>query len=132
MNNTRSEVIGIDVEIQDLQTVLYNSLISLWVNNIEGYGRAYKNTKNDKLRYEYYLGKKEYKKDTEQVKSFLSGNPEYPKEKMHIKASNLYWGFTTSLNGLYTLLRKMHTGNTSDYVLWFVIILAIFLLVGVI
>ncbi len=78
------------------------------------------------------LGKKEYKKDTEQVKSFLSGNPEYPKEKMHIKASNLYWGFTTSLNGLYTLLRKMHTGNTSDYVLWFVIILAIFLLVGVI
>jgi len=78
------------------------------------------------------LGKKEYKKDTEQIKSFLSGNPEYPKEKMHIKASNLYWGFTTNLKGLYTLLRKMHTGNTSDYVLWFVIILAIFLLVEVI
>ncbi len=78
------------------------------------------------------LGKKEYKKDTEQIKSFLSGNPEYPKEKMHIKASNLYWGFTTNLKGLYALLRKMHTGNTSDYVLWFVIILAIFLVIEVI
>lgn len=60
MNNTRTEVIGIDFEIQDLQTVLYDSLISLWVDNIDGYGRAYKNTKNDKVLYEYYLGKDEY------------------------------------------------------------------------
>ena len=77
------------------------------------------------------LGNKQYKKETEQVKSFLSGNPEYPKEKMQIKASNLYWGFTTSLKGFYNILRKIHTGNVSDYVLWFVIILAIFLLIGV-
>ena len=78
------------------------------------------------------FGKKDYKKDTEQIKSFLSGNPEYEKEKMQVKASNLYWGFTTSLRGLYNVLKKMHTGNTSDYVLWFVIILAIFLLIEVI
>lgn len=78
------------------------------------------------------FGKKEYKKDTEQIKSFLSGNPEYEKDKMQVKASNLYWGFTTSLRGLYNVLRKMHTGNASDYVLWFVIILAIFLLIEVI
>jgi len=77
------------------------------------------------------FGNKTYKKDTEQVKSFLSGNPEYPKEQMHIKASNLYWGFTTSMEGFYKLLCKMHTGNASDYVLWFVIILAIFLLIEV-
>ena len=77
------------------------------------------------------FGNKTYKKDTEQVKSFLSGNPEYPKEKMHIKASNLYWGFTKSMEGFYKLLCKMHTGNASDYVLWFVIILAIFLLIEV-
>jgi len=77
------------------------------------------------------FGNRQYKKETEQVKSFLSGNPEYPKEKMQIKASNLYWGFTTSLKGFYNILRKMHTGNVSDYVLWFVIVLAIFLLIGV-
>ena len=77
------------------------------------------------------FGSKAYKKETEQIKSFLSGNPEYPKEQMHIKSSNLYWGFTTSLRGFYKVLRKMHTGNVSDYVLWFVIILAIFLLIEV-
>ena len=78
------------------------------------------------------FGKKGYKEDTEQVKSFLSGNPEYEKEKMHIKASNLFWGFTTSLRWVYSVLRKMHTGNASDYVLWFVVILAVFLLIEVI
>ena len=78
------------------------------------------------------FGNKNYKKQTEQTKSFLSGNPEYEKEKMHVKASNLYWGFTESLKGLYYILRKMHTGNASDYVLWFVIVLALLLLLGVI
>jgi hypothetical protein len=78
------------------------------------------------------FGKTHYKKGTEQVKSFLSGNPEYEKEKMQVKASNLYWGFTTSLKGLYAILKKMHTGNATDYVLWFVVILAIFLLIEVI
>jgi hypothetical protein len=77
------------------------------------------------------FGTKDYKKDTEQIKSFLSGNPEYEKEQMHIKASNLYWGFTTSLKGFYAILKRMHTGNASDYVLWFVIILAIFFIIEV-
>lgn len=78
------------------------------------------------------FGKTQYKKGTEQVKSFLSGNPEYEKEKMQVKASNLYWGFTTSLRGFYAVLKKMHTGNATDYVLWFVVIIAIFLLIEVI
>lgn len=77
-------------------------------------------------------GKKGYKEGTEQTKSFLSGNPEYEKEKMHVKGSNVYWGFTVSLRWLYRVLDKMHTGNVSDYVLWFVIILGLsFLILGV-
>jgi hypothetical protein len=79
------------------------------------------------------FGNKNYKKNTEQVKSFLSGNPEYEKEKMHIKGSNIYWGFTESLKWIFDNLKKVHTGNTSDYVLWFVVIIAIlFLVVGLI
>jgi C4-dicarboxylate transporter len=78
------------------------------------------------------FGKKGYKENTEQVKSFLSGMPEYPKEDMHIKASNLYWGFITTLKSFYAILRRMHSGNASDYVLWFVIILAFLFLVEVI
>jgi len=78
-------------------------------------------------------GKKEYKENTEQTKVFLSGNPEYEKEQMHIKGSNVYWGFTESLKWVYKTLDKMHTGNVSDYILWFVIIMGIlFILVGVI
>jgi len=67
------------------------------------------------------LGKKEYKEKTGQTQSFLSGNPEYEKEQMRIKSSNVYWGFTESLKWVYNLLRRMHNGNASDYVLWFVI-----------
>jgi hypothetical protein len=52
---------------------------------------------------------------------------------MHIKGSNVYWGFTESLKWIFEILNKMHTGNISDYVLWFVIIISIlFLAVGLI
>ena len=70
-------------------------------------------------------GKKGYKKGTEQEKSFLSGNPEYEKEKMHVQGSNVYWGFTENLRWVYDILKKMHTGNISDYILWFVVIMAV-------
>ena len=48
---------------------------------------------------------------------------------MHIKGSNVYWGFTESLKWFFDYLKKIHTGNVSDYVLWFVIIIAIMLIV---
>jgi len=70
-------------------------------------------------------GKREYKKDSEQTKVFLSGNPELEKEAMHVKASNIYWGFMESFKWLYKGLDKMHTGNVSDYILWFVVIMGI-------
>jgi len=71
------------------------------------------------------LGNKTYKKQTEQTKSFLSGNPEYEKEQMHVKGSNVYWGFTEVLKGVYDLLKKMHNGNASDYVMWFVVVMGV-------
>ena len=74
-------------------------------------------------------GKKEYKKETEQTKVFLSGNPELEKEKMHVKADNIYWGFMESLKWLYGVLERMHTGNVGDYILWFVIIMGVFFIV---
>jgi len=77
-------------------------------------------------------GQRKYKKDSEQTKSFLSGTPEYSKEEMHVKADNVYWGFTESMKWIYNLFEKMHTGNVSDYALWFVIIMGVlFLLIGV-
>jgi hypothetical protein len=71
------------------------------------------------------FGKKQYKEKTGQTQSFLSGNPEYEKEQMRIKSSNVYWGFTEAMKWVYDVLRKMHNGNASDYVLWFVIVMSI-------
>jgi hypothetical protein len=59
------------------------------------------------------FGRSTYKKGTEQTKVFLSGNEEPSPEEMHVKASNLYWGFTTSMKSLYSVLRKMHTSGLS-------------------
>ena len=74
-------------------------------------------------------GKKDYKEGTGQTQAFLSGNPEYEKEQMHIKGANVFWGFTESLKWLYQKFEKMHTGNVSDYILWFVVIMGIFFIV---
>ena len=79
------------------------------------------------------LGKKDYKEKTGQTQAFLSGNPEYEKEQMHVKASNMYWGFMESMKWLYKSLNKIHTGVVSDYVLWFIVVLAVlFIVLGVI
>jgi uncharacterized ion transporter superfamily protein YfcC len=75
------------------------------------------------------FGKKDYKKETEQTKIFLSGNIEPEKENLHVKASNMYWGFFESLKWLYNGLKKMHSGNTSDYVLWFIIVIGMLFVV---
>ena len=69
------------------------------------------------------FGKKQYKEKTTQTQAFLSGNPEYEKEQMRIKSSNIYWGFTEAMKWVFNVLRKMHTGNTSDYVLWLIIVM---------
>lgn len=76
-------------------------------------------------------GNTAYKKHTGQTQAFLSGNPEYEKELMHVKASNLYWGWTEAMKWVITILKKIHTGNMSDYILWFVVVMAVlFIFVG--
>lgn len=41
-NNLLTNPTGIDVEIKDIQTDLYDALIARWVDDIEGFGRVYK------------------------------------------------------------------------------------------
>ncbi|MBC8500043.1 MAG: hydrogenase [Candidatus Atribacteria bacterium] len=77
-------------------------------------------------------GEGSYKKNTEQDKPFISGNPEESKESSHLSASHIYWGFTEALKGYYNPLVKMHTGNINDYSSWIIVIAAIILImVGV-
>lgn len=75
------------------------------------------------------FGSPGYQRGTEQTKPFLSGQPE--KEKEHVRASNIYWGFLEALKGYYDPLVGGHTGIGSDYVAWFLgtlVIIAILVL----
>ena len=75
------------------------------------------------------FGNRNYKEGTIQTKPFLSGNPEGEKEFSHVKGSNLYWGFMESMKWAYNILTKMHTGNVSDYVLWFIVVMGLFFII---
>jgi hypothetical protein len=66
----------------------------------------------------YALGEKGYKKGTEQVKPFISGNPEPAKGGVHVRAGNLYWGYMDALRVYYAGLVPVHTGILTDYLLW--------------
>ncbi len=77
-------------------------------------------------------GEEKYKKNTNQTKPFLSGNPEVSKEDSHVGASHIYWGFTEALKKYYEPLVKLHTGDINDYSGWIILMMAIiFIIVGV-
>lgn len=62
MNNTISKTIGIDKEIQSIQTTLYESLVSQWINDLDGHGRVYKNNDIEgRVFPQWYVGDREYK-----------------------------------------------------------------------
>lgn len=70
-------------------------------------------------------GRVDYKKGTEQAKPFLCGHQEPDKGEIHIRASNIYWGFVEALKGYYEPLIGAHTGELSDYVGWLVGLIAL-------
>lgn len=77
-------------------------------------------------------GEVRFKKNSDQTKPFLSGNPEIGKEDSHVGASHIYWGFTEALKSYYDPLVKLHTGNVNDFSGWIVLVMAIiFIIVGV-
>lgn len=71
----------------------------------------------------YLQGRKEYKKGSEQIMPYLSGNIEYDNKILRVKASNLYWGFVKTFNPYYKGLSIIHTENINDHMLSLIIIL---------
>ena len=76
------------------------------------------------------LGRKDFHKGSNQAKSFISGNEEPLNGAGHIPASNLYWGFLESLKKYYERLAPLHTGIPTDYVIWFLGVMAAALIMG--
>lgn len=61
MNYLRENPVGIDIEINKIQTFLYNKIVERWsLQNFNGYGRVYKNKKSGLIVPEYYVSEKEY------------------------------------------------------------------------
>jgi len=72
------------------------------------------------------FGRKDYKRGTGQTKVFLSGNEEPDESRaLHVRGDHLYWGMIDGLAGYYRRVRALHTGILSDYVTWFVGVLAV-------
>ena len=64
MNNLLTSPLGIDSEIQSIQTDLYNLLIARWVDDLDAYGRVYKNKdENDDTVFPQYVNKDKSKTD---------------------------------------------------------------------
>ncbi|MHC3130345.1 MAG: hydrogenase [Candidatus Bathyarchaeota archaeon] len=70
-------------------------------------------------------GQKKYKKGTDQAKIFLCGEEVPDAEQRHIRAHNVYWGFFETLKEYYDTNIKAHTGIINDYVIWFLVLMAI-------
>jgi hypothetical protein len=64
------------------------------------------------------FGRPGYREGGERGKPFISGNEEPEKDAVHIRGSNLYWGFFEAMRGYYDRLKPLHTGDVGDYVLW--------------
>ena len=74
----------------------------------------------------YLLGNKKRKQGM-QEEVFLSGNKEI--YDVHVKASNIGWGFLEALKGYYDVMRRMHNGIINDYIGWYLGIMAVMLLI---
>jgi len=75
----------------------------------------------------YWRGEKTVKTSQDQGRPFLAGSIT-SKEKTHVRASNVYWGFTEALKGYYVPSQKGHTGNVNDYISWFILVLAVIMI----
>jgi len=78
------------------------------------------------------MGTSSFKKGTEQGRPYLSGNPEPAKGDVHIRAGNLYWGFTEGIRGYYDRIIPIHTGNLNDYIHWYLAVMVVVLVAVVV
>ena len=72
-------------------------------------------------------GRREYKRNTQQELPFLSGERV---DNPRVEASHLYWGLAEALKPLLGRLKAWHSGVLNDYVGWFIVILAVVLLLA--
>jgi hypothetical protein len=74
-------------------------------------------------------GRKDFRKG-DGLKPFISGNEEPENGAGHIPASNMYWGFLESMKAYYDRVVPLHNGVLTDYLAWFLGVMALMLVIG--
>lgn len=77
-------------------------------------------------------GQKGYKEGTRQADVFLSGEGPPESADRHVKAKNVYWGFFEGLKRYYGPVLRAHTGIVNDYMIWFVVLIALTALIALV
>jgi len=108
MNHIRTSAVGIDAAIQSVQIALYDNLN--WTSKVDGYGRVYKNVKNDVVIPEVYIGKNEYKdayyNDSMDCTFFFVDDDSHVSEDEFVFKSKVKCIFMVNLKNIY--------GNTDE------------------
>ncbi len=76
------------------------------------------------------FGRKDFREGTGQSLPFISGNDEPEDGGGHIPASNMYWGFLESMKSYYKRIVPLHSGIVTDYIAWFLGVMALMLVIG--
>lgn len=63
-------------------------------------------------------------------KPFISGNDLANPEDARVAASHMYWGYLEAMRGYYRRLMEFHSGVLTDYLMWFLAVLAVLLAAG--
>ncbi len=76
------------------------------------------------------MGRGDTRTGGDSQKPFLSGNDLADPEDARVAASHMYWGYLEAMRGYYRRLMEFHSGILTDYVMWFLVVLAVFLAAG--
>ncbi len=77
------------------------------------------------------MGRKDFRPGV-QTQPFISGNDEPEHGGGHIPSSNLYWGFLESMTAYYRRVVPLHNGVLTDYLAWFLGVMALMLVIGLV
>ncbi len=115
MNYLLSNPVGIDKEIQAIQTYLYDSLISDW-GTFDAHGRAYKNRKDLGFVPEIYKGNNEYEVVAYNDSSNSKGIMFFLENQDHTSLDGFKFKVRVKICFMLNLKKIGYSGERSDIV----------------
>lgn len=110
MNIITENTTGIDTVIKDVQIDLYNHLVNIWGDNIQGYGRVYNNKVDNVKVAQYYVQDNDYKdvyfNDSNYANFFFLTSDNVTTEDEYVYQCNAKVVFMVNLNSILGVGRR--------------------------